>query len=70
MIGVGDGTYVNRPESRTMSRRHVFVHSLHGITARHLAILLVHVVRAGAGVVAEPDAEVLDFLWLLLVDLA
>lgn len=62
-------TYVNRPEPRTMSTGHILVHGLHGVAARHLAVLLVHVVRAGAGVVAQPDAEVLHLLRLLLVDL-
>ena len=60
---------MNRPEPRAMPGRHILVHRLHRITTRHLTILLVHVVRAGAGVVAEPNTEVLDFLWLLLVDL-
>ena len=62
-------SYVNRPEPSTMPRRHILVHGLHSIAARHLAVLLVHVVCAGAGVVANPDTEVLDLLWLLLVNL-
>lgn len=52
-----------------MPRSHVLVHGLYGVAARHLAVLLVHVVRAGAGVVADPDTEVLDLGWALLVDL-
>lgn len=61
---------MNRPEPRPMPARHILIHGLHGITPRHLAVLLIHVVRAGAGVVAEPDTEVLDFLRLLFVDLS
>ena len=48
---------------------HVLVQRRDGICAGHLAVLLVHVVGAGAGVVADPDTEVLDLLWVLLVDL-
>lgn len=61
--------YVNRPESGAMPRRHILIHGLHGIAARHLAVLLVHVVRARAAVVADPDAEVFDFLRALFLDL-
>ena len=60
---------MNRPEPGAMSRGHVLVHCLHGGASGHLAVLFVHVVRARAGVVANPDTEVLDFLWLLLRDL-
>lgn len=42
-----------------MPRRHILVHALHRIGAGELAVLLVHVVCAGARVVAEPDAKVL-----------
>ncbi len=52
-----------------MPTRHILIHSLHRITSRHLTVLLVHVVRARTGVVADPDTEVLDLLWLLLLDL-
>jgi hypothetical protein len=52
-----------------MSGSHVLVHSLNGIGSRHLTVLLVHVVGAGAGVVSDPDTEVLDLQWALLVDL-
>ena len=61
--------YVNRPEPSSVTRGHLLVHGLHGIAARHLTELLVHVVRAGTRVVAEPDAKVLDFERLLLVNL-
>ena len=52
-----------------MSGSHVLVHSLNSIGSRHLAVLLVHVVGSGAGVVSDPDTKVLDLQWTLLVDL-
>ena len=52
-----------------MSGSHVLVESLNGICPAHLTVLLVHVVCTGARVVANPDTEVLDLLWALLVDL-
>ena len=52
-----------------MSGSHVLVHGLNSICSRHLAVLLVHVVRTRAGVVSDPDTEVLDFQWTFLVDL-
>ena len=60
---------MNSPEPSTMARSHVLVHRLHSIAAGHLAVLFVHVVRAGAGVVADPDTEVLHLLGTLLMDL-
>lgn len=62
-------TYVNRPEARTVTGGHVLVESLDGVGSRHLAVLLVHVVGAGAGVVTDPDTEVLDLEGALLVNL-
>lgn len=52
-----------------MTGGHVLVEGIDGGDAGHLAVLLVHVVGAGARVVLEPDTEVLDLLGLLLVDL-
>lgn len=52
-----------------MTGGHVLVHSLDGIGPGHLAVLLVHVVGTGAGVVSNPDTEVLDLQGVLLVDL-
>ena len=43
-----------------MSCGHVLVESVHGLCPRHLPILLVHVVGTRAGVVANPNAKVLD----------
>jgi hypothetical protein len=48
---------------------HILVESVDGVGAGHLTVLLVHVVGAGAGVVTDPDTEVLDDLGALLVDL-
>lgn len=66
---VKEKTYVNRPETSTVSRSHVLVQRLDGIRTRELAELLVHVVRARTGIVAQPDAKVFDFQRFLLVDL-
>lgn len=57
------------PEAGTVAGSHVLVESLNGLSAGHLAVLLVHVVGTGARVVAEPDTEVLDLERVLLVDL-
>lgn len=62
-------TYVDGPETGTVAGSHVLVESLHSFGPGHLAVLLVHVVSAGARVVADPDAEVLDLQRVLLVDL-
>ena len=53
----------------TVARSHVRVASLNCSNAGQLTVLLVHVVGAGARVVADPDTKVLDLKWLLLVDL-
>jgi hypothetical protein len=62
-------TYVNGPEAGSMSGCHILVHSLNSICSRHLTVLLVHVVGTRAGVVSDPDTEVLDLHGALLVDL-
>ena len=62
-------TYLDLPEARSVTGGHVLVEGLDGSNAGHLTVLLVHVVSAGARVVSDPDAEVLDLLWALLVDL-
>lgn len=53
-----------------MTGGHILVESVDGGNAGHLTVLLVHVVGAGARVVADPDTEVLDLLGALLVDLS
>jgi len=60
---------MHTPEASAVAGGHVLIHALDRGAAVHLAVLLVHVVGAGAGVVAQPDAEVLDFERVLLVDL-
>ena len=63
-------SYVDRPEAGTVAGGHVGVEGLDGSGPRELTVLLVHVVRARARVVADPDAEVLDLQGVLLGDLA
>lgn len=60
---------MDRPEAGTVAGSHVLVQSLDGLSAGHLTVLLVHVVGTGAGVVADPDTEVLDLERVLLGDL-
>jgi hypothetical protein len=62
-------TNVDGAETGTVTRSHVLVQRLNGIGSGELTELLVHVVGAGARVVTDPDGEVLDLLWALLVDL-
>lgn len=64
------GAYVNRPESGSMAGSHILVEAVHGIGSGQLAVLLVHVVGAGARVISDPDTEVLDLLGALLEDLS
>lgn len=52
-----------------MTGGHILVESIDGGASGHLAVLLVHVVGAGARVVADPDTKVLDLLRALLADL-
>ena len=60
---------MDRPETGTVAGSHVLVEGLDGIRASELTELLVHVVGTRPRVVAEPDTEVLDLQWLLLVNL-
>ena len=53
-----------------MAGSHILVKSLDSRDAGQLTVLLVHVVGTGAGVVADPDAEVLDLEGVLLADLS
>ena len=62
-------SYVDGPETGTVARGHILVEGLDGVAARHLTVLLVHVVGTRTRVVADPDTEVLDLEWVLLVDL-
>ncbi len=63
-------TYLDRPEAGSVTGGHILVQGVDSGNAGHLTVLLVHVVGTGAGVVADPDAEVLDLLGALLGDLA
>ena len=56
-------------ETGTVTGSHVLVEGLNSVGAGHLAELLVHVVGAGARVVADPDTEVLDLEGTLLGNL-
>jgi hypothetical protein len=62
-------TYVDGPEASTVAGSHVGVESLDGVSPGQLTVLLVHVVSAGARVVADPETEVLDLQGVLLGDL-
>lgn len=62
--------YADGPEPRPVTGRHVLVHCMDGIRAAHFPVLFVHVVRARAGIIAEPDAKVLDLERALFMDLA
>ena len=62
-------THVDRPEAGTVACSHILIEGLDGIRTSELPELLVHVVGAGARIITEPDAEVLDLQRLLLVDL-
>jgi hypothetical protein len=64
-----DAENVDRPEPGTVAGGHVGVEGIDGVGAGHLAVLLVHVVGAGARVVPDPDAKVLDLEGVLLKDL-
>ena len=68
-IVVARSTYVNGSETGAMSGGHILVESLNSICSGHLTVLLVHVVSSRAGVVSNPDTEVLDLERALLVDL-
>lgn len=68
VLDLDDAEDVNGTESGTVTGSHVLVQGLNGISSAELAELLVHVVGAGARVVTQPDAEVLDLGGTLLVD--
>ena len=55
--------------ARSVPGGHVPVAGGDGPHARKVAVLAVHVVGAGAGVVSEPNAEVLDYVRGLLSQL-
>jgi hypothetical protein len=61
---------VNGPETGTMTGSHVLVQGVDGFGTGHLTVLFIHVVGAGARVVADPDTKVLDLGGALLVNLS
>jgi hypothetical protein len=67
---IQQATYGNGAEAGTVTSSHVLVEGVNGIGTAHFTELLVHVVGTRAGVVAEPDTEVLDLHGALLVDLS
>lgn len=69
LLNLNDLEDVDRPKAGTVTGGHVLVEGLDGVGAGHLTVLTVHVVGTGAGVVADPDADVLDLEGVLLVDL-
>lgn len=69
LLNLNDLEDVDGAEAGTVTSGHVLVEGLDGVGAGHLAVLTVHVVSAGARVVADPDADVLDLEGVLLVDL-
>lgn len=69
LLNLNDLEDVDGAEAGTVTGGHVLVEGLDGVGAGHLAVLTVHVVSAGARVVADPDANVLDLEGVLLVDL-
>lgn len=60
---------VNATKAGAVAAGHILVEGLDGVSTGQLTELLVHVVSSGAGVVTQPDAEVLHLLGVLLVDL-
>lgn len=63
------GAYLDVPEAGAVTGGHILVEGIDGGDTGHLTVLLVHVVGAGARVVADPDTEVLDLLGALFGDL-
>lgn len=62
-------TYVDGPESSSVSSSHVLVESFNRFCPRHLPVFLVHIVGARPRVISNPYTKVLHFLWALLMDL-
>jgi hypothetical protein len=68
LLELDDTENVDGPETSTVASGHVGVEGLDSVGSGELTVLLVHVVRSRARVVADPDAKVLDLLGVLLVD--
>ena len=62
-------SYLDRGGSSSVSSSHVSVALSDSASGSEIAVFAIHVVRAGTRVIAQPDTQVLDGRWLLLVDL-
>jgi len=51
---------LDRAKASTMATRHLGVELVHGAREGQVTVLAVHIMRAGAGVVLDPDGVVLD----------
>merc|ERR1712154_351017 len=60
---------LNSPRICAVAACHLLIHLTDSTIERDVAILLVHVVRVGAALVAKPDGVVLDLHGTLLEDL-
>jgi len=68
LLDLDDTKNVDRPETGAVSGSHVLVDGLHRSRAGEFPEFLVHVVRARARIISEPDTKVLDLERFLLVD--
>ena len=59
VLHLGNLDDLDGSETGTMSGSQVLVHGSNSLSAAHLAVLLVHVVRTSARIVTDPDAKVL-----------
>lgn len=56
-------------ESDTVSRSHLSVHLFHTSVKSGVTVFLVHVVVPSSALVPQPNTEILDCCWVLLIDL-
>lgn len=69
LLNLGNLEDVDASESSSVTGSHILVECMDSVCTAHLTVLLVHVVCAGTRVVSDPNTEVLDLLWVLLVNL-
>ena len=62
-------TYMNRPEARTMTRRHILIQTRNRIRPRQLPKLLIHIMRPAPRIIANPNPKVLHAQGAALSDL-
>jgi len=60
---------LNARESDTVTGCHLSVHLLNSSVKSGVTVLLVHVVVPSSTLVPQPNTEVLDRCWVLLIDL-